>query len=116
MNIATYNNIIKNGYLIVGYDDCIVYDAIDIKLCYQCCGYHHYYKQCSNKLPICPKCSGSHNVKECKTEVLQCVNCTSLNTKHQTNLSVDHTVWDFSKCHAYQKAQSDFKSSILSVK
>ncbi|KAJ3666207.1 hypothetical protein Zmor_001660 [Zophobas morio] len=66
VNIATYNNIIKNGYLIVGYDDCIVYDAIDIKLFYQCCGYHHYYKQCSNKLPICPKCSGSHNVKECK--------------------------------------------------
>ncbi|KAJ3644240.1 hypothetical protein Zmor_026908 [Zophobas morio] len=51
VNPATYDNMIKKGYLIVGYDDCLVYDAIYIKICYQCCGYHHYQKQCSQKLP-----------------------------------------------------------------
>ena len=88
VNPATYDNMIKKGYLIVGYDDCLVYDAIDIKICYQCCGYHHYQKQCSQKLPRCPRCSGSHDVKNCKSETLQCVKCTLLNTKQSSNLSL----------------------------
>ncbi|KAJ3656869.1 hypothetical protein Zmor_015914 [Zophobas morio] len=116
VNAATYSNIIRNGYLIVGYDDCMVYDAIDIKLCFHCCGYHHYQKQCSKKLPICPKCSGSHNAVNCTSDVLQCVNCTLLNKKHNVELATDHAVWDFNKCEAYKKAKTDFKSNILSIK
>ena len=115
VDITAYNNILKNGYLIIGLDYCMVYDAVEIRRCFNCCGYHHFSKQCSQRMPTCPRCAERHVVKDCNSENLKCVNCVVLNGRQKDKVDVEHAAWDLANCSAYQRATSDFKRNILSI-
>jgi hypothetical protein len=98
-----------------GLDYCTVYDAVELRRCFNCCGFHHFSKQCHVTVPTCPKCAGAHSVKSCTNEKLKCTNFVQLNAHLKEQNPVDHAAWDLSNCNAYKKAVSDFKRDILSI-
>lgn len=112
VDIETYNRIIDKGKIFVGYDYCSVYDAIDVKRCYKCCGFHHIANKCIKDTPVCPKCSGNHFLKECTATDLKCVHCSNLNSTQNMNIDTQHAVWD-PKCHVYKEIQSKMKAKVL---
>ena len=72
----SYDKILKNGKINIGWDICAVYDAVDIPICYKCCGFNHLAKQCDTQT-VCAKCGSSHRTPECEVadnEVI-CVGC-----------------------------------------
>lgn len=106
----TYDRVIKAGNLFIGYDNCAVFDAIDILRCFTCNEYHHLSRSCNKSVP-CPKCSGNHEVSTCKSDILCCSNCLKLK-----NVATDHAVWDGNKCTAYIRAREKLRNDILAVK
>lgn len=109
---VTYNKILTCGKLFVGYDYCSVYDAVDLRRCYKCCGFHHIASKCTLDRPICPKCSEFHSVKDCKAELLKCVHCSKLKTTQDLDINTDHAVWD-QNCHVYKETLKKFKANIM---
>ena len=112
VDVNTYKNILERGKLMIGYERCTVYDAIDLRRCFNCSGFHHLAKQCEQKDPVCPRCSKSHTIKECTSQVLQCVHCHNFNTAKNAKLRTDHAVWDH-RCRVYKDALAKFKANIL---
>lgn len=108
----TYCKVMEQGHLFVNYDVCTVYDAIDLKLCYKCCGFNHYEKTCSSNILVCPKCSRAHNIKDCsETSVPRCINC--VNAKIDDN---NHVVWDSTKCTVYKKKLTHLRETLFDSK
>lgn len=110
---VSYDNALRNGYIIVGYDCYTVNDGVELHRCFNCCGYHHMAKQCSQRGETCPRCAGNHSVKDCKSETFKCVICCSYNAKHDDKILFEHAAWKFANYATYRKALSDFKSNIL---
>ena len=106
----TYNKVLNCGKLFIGYDYCSVFDAIDLRRCFKCCGFHHLANHCSLDKHICPRCSEFHSVKECKSDVFKCVHCSKLDKSLQ--ISTAHAVWD-PNCHVYKETLKKFKADIL---
>lgn len=116
-DVETYNNIVSrgNGKLFIGYDVCSVYDAIDIKRCYNCSGFSHFSKECSAGVIHCPKCSGDHLVKNCNCATLKCINCIKSNNAKNTEFDVSHAAWD-RNCPVYIQKINEFKSNMFLTK
>jgi hypothetical protein len=70
----SYKKIMDAGRLIVGYDSCNVYDAIEVRRCFNCNEFQHIAANCKNQL-TCPKCGLGHDLKNCKSTFKRCVNC-----------------------------------------
>lgn len=108
----SYERVIKAGNLFIGYDSCVVFDAVEIYRCYNCNDFHHSAKNC--KKPIsCPLCGQNHEVKQCTSKVFNCSNCLNLKNKHNIDVSTTHAVWDSEKCTAYIRARDKLKNDIL---
>lgn len=105
---ATYTSILSRGFLLVNLDNCIVYDGVDVKLCFKCCGVNHYAKYCKATLICCPRCSESHTLSECKSEVTKCANCVKSRL-----VNVDHAAYEYSKCSFYKAKVNQLKSSFV---
>lgn len=101
----SYNKVLKAKHVIIGYDSCAVFDAVDIYRCYNCNEFHHSASKCNNKLS-CPICSEDHELKECKSNTHKCSNCVKFNLKANSNVSINHTVFDKVKCSSYKHAKS----------
>lgn len=113
-DIATYHRVIGCGKMFIGYDYCSVFDAIDLRRCYKCCGYRHISKQCSSNIHICPLCAQNHRLDECpKTGILNCINCHNYNKSNKDPVNVNHAAWD-KNCHVYNLTLNKFKDSIIS--
>lgn len=110
---VTYDRAIKRGYLLVGYDSCKVSDAIEVFRCFKCNEFEHSSRSCSSPL-CCPRCSGSHEVKQCQSLTLSCSNCKKLHVK-DINVAIDHAAWDTSRCCAYIQACEKLRSDVLSI-
>lgn len=84
-----------------------------MRRCYRCNGFHHLASKCALQTDICPRCSQTHNLRDCKSQELCCINCSNFN-KGNKNSAVDtkHTVWD-KNCHVYQQNLAKFKNNIL---
>ena len=65
--------------------------------------------------PVCPKCSESHVLSQCKSSVLKCVHCTNAKATLNIENATDHAVWD-PDCYVYKKTLSKFKANILDTK
>ena len=52
--------------LFVGYQNCKVYDVINVKPCYKCGRLGHNGQRCRNN-PTCLKCAGTHLTEKCTT-------------------------------------------------
>ncbi|KAJ8956142.1 hypothetical protein NQ317_014055 [Molorchus minor] len=62
--------------------------------------------QCKSKVR-CPICGGEHYVKDCTSEISNCVNCRDYANANKTELSVDHAAWDHN-CFVYKQKIGDF--------
>lgn len=112
VDIESYYKITEAGKMFVGFDFCRVYDGLDVRRCYHCCGFHHFAKQCTKDSPVCPRCSQPHNLKECTATEFKCVHCYNLRSKLNNDISVDHAVWG-PACQVYKEVLSKFKTNIL---
>lgn len=111
----TYKNIMEQGKLFIGYDYCSVFDAIELRRCYKCCGFHHHSNRCTSRDEICPSCAQTHKVADCKSDVLYCINCHNFKKINKDcNIDVNHASWD-NKCHVYNLTLERFKNNILGV-
>jgi hypothetical protein len=108
-----YETVMKRGGLVVGYDHCVVYDALEVSRCFNCNDFNHSSRSCSN-VRSCPRCSLDHEVKSCKSETLKCINCVRLNKSKNLNLDVAHAAWD-TGCPAYRTSINKLKQDILVV-
>ena len=111
---ATYNNLVKEEYVAIGYDtQCKVYDAIDILQCYNCGGFNHSSRTCKSKT-VCGQCSGNHKTSECDTEERLCINCDKMKDVVE-NIDVAHCYLDRNKCHVYKHKVSKMRDDILGI-
>nr|CAI5849578.1 unnamed protein product [Callosobruchus analis] len=60
VDCATYSGLLGQGSVLVNVDNCVVYDALGLKICFKCCGLNHYAKDCKKSEQICIKCAGNH--------------------------------------------------------
>lgn len=115
VDVETYQRFLSSGFVVIGFDYCKAYDAIDVRRCYKCCGFHHLASKCSSELPICPRCAENHTLADCKNDQLKCVHCTNHNTLNNVKkVRVDHAVWDKS-CEIYKTTLNSFKNRILNT-
>lgn len=114
IDVQSYNKIMSagKGKLFVAYDICDVYDVINVKRCFNCSGFSHFSNQCRDQHPCCPRCAEHHTVKDCKADLLKCINCIRSNNTKKTTLNISHAAWD-SACPCYISKVNEFKSSLI---
>lgn len=84
--------------LFVGYQNCRVYDEINIKPCFNCGRYGHSTKNCKNET-VCVRCSGNHHLNQCKEELtIKCPNCVYANKKFGAKKDIYHLITDTQNC------------------
>lgn len=83
--------------LFVGYQNCRVFDVINVKPCYNCGRFGHSGTKCKNS-PTCLKCAGTHLTKNCNGADLCCANCSFSNNKFGKIYNTNHTVYDSEAC------------------
>lgn len=105
MDDNTYEYIMKDKIINIGWDPCPVYDEFGIIRCYNCCKYGHISKKCK-KTKVCPKCGAGHDFQQCTSNVNMCVNCASSNKWFGLSLNVDHTCWDKKLCETYKRLEN----------
>ena len=110
---ATYENVIKLDFILVGYDYCKVYDAHEVRRCFKCSEFNHSSKYCKQQR-ACPKCSEDHDLKDCKSETLRCINCVKLERAENIELNKNHAVWD-PRCTVYKSTMDTLKQNILAI-
>lgn len=106
----TYCRVLNTGNLFVNFDNCIIYEALDLKICYKCSGLNHVQKFC-NATIACPKCSLNHCISDCNSSNLRCINC--VNAKLD---DCNHAALDTSKCPTYKQKLEQYKSSLFMAK
>ena len=89
----------KNN-IFVDYQNCKVYDLINVRPCNSCCRFGHN-KNCRNEI-VCLKYSGKHKSNECESETLQCNNCIFHNRKLSTNYDIKHKASDATSCEIFK--------------
>lgn len=117
LDVATYERALKAGHVLVGFDACSVYDAVSPVRCFKCNGFSHTSKYCRGKLS-CPRCGGSHGVKDCGLDGnadFKCINCIELNTREGSNHAIDHAAWDSVRCTAMKLVTDKLKSDLFGI-
>lgn len=110
VDIRSYRSALSSGQVFVGYDGCSVYDAVEVRRCFNCSGFNHTSSNCKQKI-ACPRCSGDHAVTDCKSETLKCINCFNVH-KTSPDTAYNHAAWDRG-CRVYQHKLKLFKTDIL---
>lgn len=108
----TYNSFISRERMNLGWNRCRVFNEYGIVRCYNCNKYGHIQKECKDK-KTCAKCTGDHDVKECKEKILKCINCVESNKKYGMNLCAGHAVWDSTKCETYKRLEKMRRNKFL---
>lgn len=60
-----YNSLVVESY------------ALPVVQCFNCCRFGHSRVSCRAKTPRCFKCAGEHTGTECRSEAINCANCSS---------------------------------------
>lgn len=70
------------GSVLIGFEYCKVYDAIDIWNCIKCCGFHLRAKcKWTSGILACPRCTDPHSLSECTIMHLKCFHCSYHNVR-----------------------------------
>ncbi|XP_070170847.1 uncharacterized protein [Polyergus mexicanus] len=102
VNIATREKLLQMEKLKIGWNICKVIDYIGIIRCYKCCGFYHFAKDCTKK-EVCGNCADQHATKDCKSNLMKCVNCEDKAKNFKIkNLKSDHSAYD-SSCPCLKK-------------
>lgn len=113
VDIISYNKALELGHCLIGLDNCYIFDAVNVTRCFQCNGYNHNRKFCRKDLS-CPRCGEAHEIKECESLTLKCINCTSIMSKANLTLNdVAHAVWDVDKCSYYKNLIDNIKKELF---
>lgn len=91
----------EQKYLLIGWGSCIVEEYVNVNRCFKCCGYNHKSTVCKNK-QACIKCGDEHKMKDCKSEINKCVNCSIVNNKWKLKLDTNHQA-NSNLCSVYKK-------------
>ncbi|KAJ3650081.1 hypothetical protein Zmor_021789 [Zophobas morio] len=51
---AAYKSILHSGHLIVGLDYCLAYDAVEVRRCFNCCGFNTYQNNVHSENQLVP--------------------------------------------------------------
>ena len=96
-----------NEKVTLGLSSCKIYDRYNIKRCFNCQNFGHYFKDCPTKNePICGKCSENHPTKDCVTSVLKCINCVRNKSDQVQHSTSSHL------CPSLMKEQSLLKQKL----
>lgn len=102
----------KSKKLHVGWEMCRVYEDLDMRRCYNCCGFGHTAGKCQNAT-ICLHCAGNHESKDCKSKSeVKCINCIQANDKYKCNRNTEHSAAEVSKCDSYKSRLEYLQSKI----
>nr|CAH7729915.1 unnamed protein product [Callosobruchus chinensis] len=102
--------IMQRGFLYVGWKKCYITEHVRVKRCFKCCGLGHLDKDCRAQV-CCPKCSGDHRLKECKSDCVKCSNCINYNKSYTKNVPTDHKATSFD-CPLYKNYLDNLKQNI----
>lgn len=101
-DFTTFNTIMRRQKLKIGWDICYVYEQLNVLRCYKCNDFSHTANNCKSVDFYCPRCAGKHEIKDCTSEDLKCINCVRSNERLNVNLNVNHPVWS-SSCKVYER-------------
>lgn len=101
MDNESYNKILTGEKIKIGWCRCRVFECVDVRRCYKCCGYNHRSSQCKNRLS-CLKCGGEHLMKDCSARNYVCVNCKIAVEKLNVKLDIFHPAYSFA-CPVYKR-------------
>jgi len=115
LDIVTYNRLKEHNRIVVGLDNCNIYDSTSITRCFKCNNFGHSIKFCKKDIVSCPLCAEHHDVKECSVQAgsYKCSNCSFLKTKYNLNIDTNHAVWNNSACYAFKQANKSYKAEIF---
>lgn len=102
--------IIENGFVKIMFSKCRVFEYIRINRCFKCQGYNHKAFECKH-MRACKKCAGDHDLKECESNVIKCVNCKIANEKFNLNFNENHRVTS-GRCAVFNKKIKVFKGKV----
>jgi hypothetical protein len=105
-----YNNILNNKEVIIGWDICNAYEYFNITRCFKCCGFFHKAGKCS-KQQYCAKCGKEHSLKDCKSEIENCVNCERTGNRLNLKLDSRHNAFNM-ECPVYKRMMANEKVKI----
>ena len=90
----------------IGSIACPVFDRFFVRRCNKCQGLNHWKDECKADKPVCGRCSGEHETRDCSSTTRKCSNCTAAGISENNH----ETSWV--KCKTYISAQNKFKSTI----
>lgn len=102
------------GKVNINWDKCYVVELVEqikVSRCFKCSGYNHRSDKCRNKT-ACPRCSGEHELVNCKNQDVQCINCLIFNNKLNLKLNTKHSALS-KDCEVF-KRKVQFKKESLS--
>lgn len=99
LDSESFNKIMVNSKLRIGWDVCRVYEAFDLVRCFNCCDYHHVAKNCTSS-KRCPKCAGEHTLQDCTSQTECCCNCTAAMASMKLTIDTKHSALS-SDCPVY---------------
>lgn len=114
LDSSSYGRVLESGCLLVGFEICRVFDAVEITRCFRCNGFNHTSRVCKRD-HVCPRCGAGHDLKECtvsKTE-LCCINCKLAGEKSGTAIDAGHAVWDYNACSVYKQKLARLKADLF---
>lgn len=94
-----FRKLMKERKIFIGWDRCTIVECLDLMRCYNCSGFQHRSVECK-RIKACPKCSGSHDVKDCQSEKSECTNCKFAVETYKLNLDIRHEAWS-SECPTF---------------
>lgn len=96
-----YNQIMRGEKLKIGWCVCKVFECIDVRRCFKCCGYNHKSSVCKNRI-ACLKCGGEHIMKDCKAKNCVCINCKVAVDKLNIKIDIFHPAYSLN-CPIYKR-------------
>lgn len=92
LNCKSFNEVMKEGRINIGWSRCHAREHLRVKVCYKCSGFSHKAGECTRK-KACQRCAGEHDIKECESKEVKCVNCVHANAKLIVGIDTNHTTF-----------------------
>lgn len=113
VDMHTFNLVASRGHVLIGFDSCTVFEALEIPRCFKCNKFFHTKKYCKNQVS-CPICSLEHEVANCPdVNKHNCSNCSNLKQTLKIDLNTNHAAWNYDSCFAYKRAIDKLKSDLF---
>lgn len=96
---------VKKGRVNLELESLYVEEYFGMAMCFKCCRFGHIGKYCQQE-EACARCSGSHDTRACRAEVMECVNCKRLNYRERSHSARD------ARCPAFKNRMEHYKKRV----